>query len=235
MPRKPRLDLPGIPQHVVQRGHNRHACFFSPADYRCYLVNLLEASKFWHCAIHAYVLMTNHIHLLVTPPKVGALANMMQMLGRRYVSYINATYRRSGTLWEGRYKACLVDSDDYLLTCYRYIELNPVRAVMVDAPEGYAWSSYHANALGHDDRILTPHPQYLALGATLPLRQEAYLALFSNVIGDDQLAEIRAYIQQQRALGTSKFQTQIAAMTGRSVKFKPPHRPRLKHSSQNGG
>lgn len=125
MPRPPRLDIAGVPQHVMQRGHDRQACFFWDADYRCCLTHLLEASRLSQCAIHAYVLMTNHVHLLVTPPYVGAITRMMQVLGRRYVGYINASYRRSGTLWEGRYKACLVDSEGYLLTCYRYIELNP--------------------------------------------------------------------------------------------------------------
>src|SRR5579859_5180272 len=130
MPRLPRFDLPYVPQHIIQRGHGGTACFYTPADYRCYLMQLLHASRRWECDVHAYVLMPNHVHLLVTPPRVGALASLMQAIGRNYVSYFNAMYRRSGTLWEGRYRSCLIGVD-YLLTCQRYIELNPVRAGLI--------------------------------------------------------------------------------------------------------
>lgn len=226
MPRPPRLDMTGVPQHVTQRGHDRQPCFFSEADYRCYLAQLKEVSHHFECAIHAYVLMTNHVHLLVTPPRTGCLARMMQMLGRRYVSYINATYRRSGTLWEGRYKACLVDTEEYLLTCYRYIELNPVRAAMVNEPSHYPWSSYHANALGASSSLINAHPQFVALGVTPAERQSAYRALFDTAIGEDRLAEIRTYISQQKALGSPKFQAHIEAMLNRCTQARPAHRPR---------
>ena len=119
MPRQPRLDLAGVPQHVVQRGHDRQACFFAEEDYRCYLTGLRQAAARYGCAIHAYVLMTNHVHLLVTPDAVGAVSRMMQWLGRHYVGHVNARYRRTGTLWEGRFKSCLVDSERYVLRCYR--------------------------------------------------------------------------------------------------------------------
>jgi putative transposase len=128
MPRQPRPDVIGIPQHVIQRGNNRQSCFFRPQDYRCYLQQLHEATQKHGCTVHAYVFMTNHVHLLMTPSAKGAISRCMQSLGRRYVIYFNNTYRRSDTLWEGRYKSCLVDNQSYLLTCYRYIELNPVRA-----------------------------------------------------------------------------------------------------------
>jgi putative transposase len=131
MPRKPRFTLPGIPQHVIQRGNNREPCFFTVEDYRFYPGALQAACHKSCCSVHAYVLMTNHVHLLVTPGAVDSISVMMQSLGRRYVRYINDAYKRSGTLWEGRYKACLVDSGSYLFTCYRYIEMNPVRAGMV--------------------------------------------------------------------------------------------------------
>lgn len=228
MPRPPRLDIAGLPQHVTQRGHDRQACYFAEVDYRCYLTHLSEASRRFQCAVHAYVLMTNHVHLLVTPSSAGSLARMMQMLGRRYVSYINGTYRRSGTLWEGRYKACLVDTENYLLTCYRYIELNPVRAAMVDDPSHYLWSSYHANALGHPNALIQTHPQYDALGNTPFARQLAYQNLFKDAISDDRLAEIRAYIRQQKALGSPKFQAHIEAMLNRCAQTRPAHRPRKK-------
>ena len=146
MPRKPRFNIVGIPQHVIQRGNNREPCFYSEQDYQRYLKDLSDSAKKHDCRIHAYVLMTNHVHLLVTPMVEHGISNMMQALGRRYVYYINKNYQRSGTLWEGRYKASLIDSERYLLTCMRYIELNPVRAKMVEHPGEYPWSSYQANA-----------------------------------------------------------------------------------------
>jgi len=226
MPRSPRFDLAGVPQHVIQRGHDHMQCFFSPADYRCYMTQLLHASRRWQCAVHAYVLMSNHVHLLVTPSTVGALGNMMQALGRNYVSYVNVTYRRTGTLWEGRYKSCLVDADEYLLTCYRYIELNPVRAGLVGEPSGYPWSSYGCNALGDSDPLIVPHSQYIALGSIQEQRLRAYRQLFVHDIDGECLKEIRTYIQQQRALGSPVFQDWVEHALGRYARTRPPHRPR---------
>jgi putative transposase len=139
---------------------------------------------------------------------------MMQSLNRRYISYINTTYYRTGTLWEGRYKACLVDSERSDLTCHRYIELNPVRAAMTATPEAYRWSSYHHNARGNDDPLLTLHLEYLALGANREQRKRAYRALFENAISDGRLADIRAYLQQERVLGTARFQAHVEATLG---------------------
>lgn len=149
MPRMKRLDLPGMAQHVIQRGNDRQACFFQETDYLRYLQDLHEAALHQACSIHAYVLMTNHVHLLVTPRTEGGVSRMMQALGRRYVRYVNDSSGRTGTLWEGRYKASLVDDERYVLACYRYIELNPVRAGMVAAPDEYRWSSHAANAQAH--------------------------------------------------------------------------------------
>ena len=137
MPRKPRFKLIGIPQHVIQRGNNREPCFYAEEDYRRYLDDLQECASKFDSRIHAYVLMTNHVHLLVTPMTEHGISQMMQALGRRYVYYVNKTYKRTGTLWEGRYKSSLIDSDRYLLTCMRYIELNPIRACMVIHPGEY--------------------------------------------------------------------------------------------------
>ena len=170
MARLPRFSLTGVPQHVIQRGNNRQACFAADEDYRFYLDCLRDASQRYRCAIHAYVLMTNHVHLLVTPGETGAISRFMQHVGRRYVQHFNFLYQRSGTLWEGRYKSSLVDAENYLLTCYRYIEMNPVRAAMVREPVEYRWSSHRANALGHPDSVLTPHALYLPDG---DLRQRA--------------------------------------------------------------
>jgi putative transposase len=192
MSRRPRPDLAGIPQHVVQRGNDRKACFFQDDDYRRYLSLLGEAARRHACALHAYVLMTNHAHFLVTPVEVGGVSRMMQPLGRNYVSTVNARYRRTGTLWEGRYKSCLVDSETYLLACHRYIELNPVRAGMIDSPSVYHWSSHAANAIGAADPLLTPHPSYLALGAEPAARQSAYRQLFNDEQETGRMAEIRA-------------------------------------------
>lgn len=225
MPRRPRPDLAGIAQHVVQRGNNRDPCFFQTADYRGYLTLLREAAQRHGCAAHAYVLMTNHAHLLVTPAQAGAVSRMMQTLGRNYVGGINARYRRTGTLWEGRYKSCLVDSDGYLLICYRYIEMNPVRAGMVAAPTSYPWSSHAANAGGVHDALVTPHAGYLALGVDDETRRSAYRALFGDALGTEQLAQIRAFLQQGRALGSSRFRAQIEAALGRCMAVRPAHRP----------
>ncbi len=164
MPRKRRFFLPGVPVHVVQRGNNRQAVFFDDNDYRAYLDWLGRAAGEHRCSIHAYVLMTNHVHLLMTPADGQAISATLQALGRRFVPCINHSYRRTGTLWEGRFKASPVQQEGYLLACYRYIELNPVRAQMVDKPDDYPWSSYRVNALGEHNPLLSPHPLYLALG-----------------------------------------------------------------------
>lgn len=152
MPRLLRYALPDVPQHIIQRGNNRQPVFFHADDYRFYLVCLQEAAATQGSAVHAYVLMTNHVHVLLTPRWPTSIAKVMQSLGRRYVQYINTTYHRTGTLWEGRYRASLVDAEPYLLACYRYIELNPVRAGMVQHPEEYPWSSYRWHALGQARR-----------------------------------------------------------------------------------
>jgi putative transposase len=225
MPRMPRFDLAYVPQHVIQRGHDGNACFIAPADYRCYLMQLLHASRRWDCAVHAYVLMPNHVHLLVTPHRVSALASMMQAVGRNYVSYFNAMYRRSGTLWEGRYKSCLIGAD-YVLICQRYIELNPVRAGLMGEPSSYAWSSYGCNALGFDDLVVVPHMEYAALGSYSEERMRAYRQLFTVDIEPQVLQEIRSYIQQQRALGSPVFQKWVESTLGRYARVRPAHRPR---------
>lgn len=148
MARLPRYFLPGQPQHVIQRGNNRNIIFAGENDYRFYLECLADASGKHSCDIHAYVLMTNHVHLLLTPHHKDSIAKTLQSVGRRYVQYFNHVYQRTGTLWEGRYKATLIDSEAYLLTCYRYIELNPVRAGLVSHPREYPWSSYRLHGEG---------------------------------------------------------------------------------------
>ena len=142
MPRRARLSIPGIPWHIIQRGNNRRACFYSPKDHQYYLTTLAEQALQHDCLIHAYVLMTNHVHLLITPARKESAAKLMKHLGQRHAQYINRSYQQSGTLWEGRFKSCLTQEDAYVLACYRYIEMNPVRATMVNHPGDYPWSSY---------------------------------------------------------------------------------------------
>ena len=219
MARQPRLDLPGIPQHIVQRGNNRLPCFLDDADRACYRQLLREALLATGCQLHAYVLMDNHVHLLATPPEQGAAGRMMQLLGRRYVGHFNARHGRTGTLWEGRYKACLVDGADYLLRCARYIDLNPVRARMTDAPAAFRWSSCAGLCDVRDDPLLTPHAVQRALGG------EGYRLMLGEAISDDDLAAIRAYLQQQRAYGRDDFRAMVEAKTQRFASVRPAHRP----------
>ncbi len=217
MARLPRIVIPGYPLHVIQRGNNRQAIFYAEEDHLKYLEILRLSAEATDCHIHAYVLMTNHVHLLVSPAGKESLSVMMQSLGRQYVSYINRFYRRSGTLWEGRFKSALVDSERYLLTCCRYIELNPVRAGMVNGPGEYRWSSYRANGLGHVDPNITPHPLYQKLGNTKTTRQEAYRGLFRSHIDAESLQLIRENTQQNTIIGDSRFQEEIQAMLKRRV------------------
>jgi len=226
MARLPRLDFSGIAQHVVQRGNDRQACFADDADFLHYRQELGDAALKHDCDLHAYVLMTNHVHLLVTPARPGSVSRMMQAIGRRYVGSFNARYRRTGTLWEGRFKAALVGTDRYLLTCYRYIELNPVRARMVEFPGEYRWSSHACNALGAHEARITPHTCYLALGADATKRQLAYRDLFFQPQPLDHLEELRVHTQQQRALGSDRFRDQIEVLANRSVIVRPRGRPR---------
>lgn len=225
MPRRPRIKLAGLPQHVVQRGINREPCFFAEEDYYVYLHWLEKAATDWRCYIHAYALMTNHVHVLVTPETETGIANLMQAIGRRYVQYINRSYRRTGSLWEGRYKSGLIQAESYLLTCMRYIELNPVRAVMVQDPGQYRWSSYRHNGLGQADTRITPHPVFLALDRDAAERQAAYRALFRSELDEEALADIRLALSQGQPLGQGCFADQICAAVGVRRTQKKPGRP----------
>jgi REP-associated tyrosine transposase len=226
MARLPRIDLSGIAQHIVQRGNDRQPCFAGTCDYAGYLRELAEAAIKHGCAIHAYVLMTNHVHLLATPQTAGAVSRMMQAIGRRYVGCFNARYRRTGTLWEGRYKSALVGTSRYALTCYRYIELNPVRARMVVSPGDYRWSSHGHNALGNDEAFITTHSAYRALGENADARRESYRALFDEPLSGDDMDEIRRYTQQQRVYGSERLRRQVETLTQRTTVIRPRGRPR---------
>jgi len=221
MARLPRLNLPGIPQHVIQRGNNRHVCFYTEQDYTVYLSKLKEYSEKYHVAVHSYVLMTNHVHLLMTPEEGDGVSKLIQSLGRYYVRYVNKTHGRTGTLWEGRYKSTLVDSENYFLTVSRYIELNPVRADMVGHPGEYPWSSYQKNAMGKLIKLITPHFCYQSLGKNDEERQTAYKALFQQMIPDDTLKEIREATNKAWVLGEGRFIKQIEKQTARRGAPKP--------------
>ncbi len=225
MARLPRHDFAGVPQHIVQRGNNRLPCFLDDEDRQRYLQCLRQALLRFGCRLHAYVLMSNHVHLLMTPDEVGAVSRLMHTFGRNYAGLFNGRHGRTGTLWEGRYKACLVESGGYFLACSRYIELNPVRAWMVAQPDDHPWSSHGANARGCADPLLTPHAEYLALGPDPAARATAYRAMFADALPDDVVEEIRSYLQQQKALGTDRFRTWVEARTGRFAAVRPAGRP----------
>jgi len=218
MPRMPRVVVPGLPLHVIQRGNNRQAIFYTDQDYQRFHTDLRTASERFDCAIHAYVYMTNHVHLLVTPGTRQGVSRMMQSVGRRYVRYINDVYTRSGTLWEGRFKSALIDSDRYLLACSRYIEMNPVRARIADLPQDYRWSSYRHNAMGKTDSMLSPHALYQALGNSPAERQKVYRGLFKEILAENELLALRKATNNCTLLGDNTFQAEIAAMLARRVK-----------------
>lgn len=217
MARLPRLNLPGIPQHIIQRGNNRQVCFFVEQDYIVYLDKLKEYSRKYKVHVHSYVLMTNHVHLLLTPEGPNGVSRLLQALGRYYVRYINQTHGRTGTLWEGRFKSSLVDSEFYFLIVSRYIEMNPVRASMVSHPAEYPWSSYQKNGIGKPIGLITPHSCYLSLGKTDKERQESYCSLFEHQIPERTLEEIRNSINKAWALGCDRFKRQIEAQTGQRM------------------
>jgi len=217
MPRKPRFYLPDIPAHIVQRGNSRQAVFFDEADYIAYLNWLEEGAERHGCSVHAYVLMTNHVHLLMTPAAPESISRTIQYVGRHYVTYVNRRYGKSGTLWEGRHKGCVINSDDYLLACMRYAELNPVRAGMVLSPVDYRWSSYGANAAGCPDGVVSQHELYRALGNNAATRQDAYRALFCDVLGREQVKAIRTTVQTGTPLGNHHFRAQIERVLKRKV------------------
>lgn len=231
MPRKPRFFLPGVVCHVVQQGHSLQPVFFDVADYSVYLAYLAEAAERYACAIHAYVLMNNHVHLLVTPQDKQGISRMMQYVGRYYVPYVNDTYGASGTIWQGRFKASLIDEEAYLLTCMRYIELNPVRAGVARSAAFYRWSSYRANAQTKPNELLTPHRLYLSLGRTRKARSERYKSLFKVAIDEHLLTDLRNAWHSGTPLGGEKFIKQIErrlrckvgqARRGRPCKYPRP-------------
>lgn len=217
--------LPGYAYHIVQRGNNRSACFFEAENYRVYKSYMGEVLPRYGNSLHAYCLMTNHVHLLITPEHEDSISNLMKVVNSRYAQYINKKYERTGTLWEGRHKASAVDTESYLLKCYRYIEFNPVAAYMVDQPEEYAWTSHHCNAWGEPDPLIAEHESYLALGRNLEQRSSTYRDYFSEALSSEDLNAISKAAHYSMPLGPESFVEQVERLTGRSIGFARRGRP----------
>lgn len=213
MPRRLRLVLPGVPLHVVQRGVNRQACFLDAQDKQRYLDYLRNCLELAPCHLHAYVLMNNHVHLLLSTQSTTSLSSLMKMLNQRYVQYFNWRYGRTGSLWEGRYKSCLVQGERYLLICQRYIELNPVRAGIVALPGQYCWSSYRSNAQGVHDDLLSPHSLYMQLGCDVLERQKTYQSLFQDELGECCIGQLREAVNAEFAVGDQAFLRRVAELS----------------------
>jgi putative transposase len=222
MPRLRRITASGFPQHVIQRGNNRENCFFAESDYVTYLHWLDRAARAYRVIIHAYALMPDHVHLLVTPGSEGGVSRTMQYLGRHYVQYINNTHRRSGSLWERRFHASVVEPGADLLTLYRFVELDPVRTGIVEAAEQYRWSSARHHVAPRESSLIVDHEVYMRLGATTEARARAYAALLRKPLEEGVLSQIRAAINQGGVLGSDQFKDQIETQLGRRVR---PGRP----------
>jgi len=225
MARLPRLTLPGLPHHVIQRGNNRQAIFAAAADYRFLLELLEQQAKKFEVLLHAYVLMSNHFHLLVTPQTPDGLPKMMQAVGRSYVRYFNDSQQRSGTLWEGRYKSTVVQADRYFLACMAYIDLNPVRAGLTALPQDYPWSSHLHYTGARQDRLITPHALYWELGNTPFAREAAYAQLVQTGINPVQQAALTEATLRGWAFGETDFIEDLQNRTIRRVKKMSAGRP----------
>jgi putative transposase len=209
MARRIRYSIPGIPHHVIQRGNNRGRIFQVEEDFYLFRECIRSAVLENGCALHAYVLMPNHLHLLISPDSPNGIARTIQAISRRYVRQYNKRHSRTGTLWEGRYRSTVVESERYLFTCYRYIEHNPVRAGLVSTPEEYRWSSFAANAFGTDDDLVRPHETYLALAPTVGSRQENYRAMYRSQLPEEDLQAIRFATVRGWALGSDAFRESV--------------------------
>jgi len=215
MARRHRQRVTGLPVHIIQRGNNRQACFYAAADYRFFLHHLAELAKRFRCEVHAYVLMTNHVHLLLTPYLARGPSLLMKLLGQRYVQYVNKTYRRSGSLWDGRFRSSVIQDGRYVLACYRYIELNSVRANMVAHPVDYLWSSCAANFGERPMNWLIPHGEYLALGLRDESRWAAYRGLFDSELDSSVLHRIRLAARSGLSIGNERFRAEIETALAR--------------------
>ncbi len=229
MPRYPRLFLPDMPIHVVQRGHDRQPVFVQTADYRYYLDNLREAKDALSIHVNGYCLMINHVHLILTPKtETENISKLMRLLAARQTRYVNKLESRTGTLWEGRFKASLIDTTSYLLACCRYVDLNPVRAAMVASPDEYSWSSYRSHVGTSDDQLLDPSSAYRALGKTNTERTQAYRAFVAMDSDESELAVVRTALQRNQPTGSKRFCDAIGERIGRRISTHGPGRPSVK-------
>ncbi len=213
MPRRPRFCPKNVPAHIIQRGNNRQAIFAAESDLAAYAHWLREAAVKFQVNIHGWVFMTNHVHLLLTPSTDSGISKLIQSLGLRYSRHFNYTYARTGSLYDGRFKSCLVEDHNYLLTCLQYIELNPLRAGMVTDPGNYSWSSYRSHAFGVPVKMWSPHPLYRSLGENPKQRQQAYRQRITQQLDQAVITKIRHCINTGMALGSDKFKAQIHALT----------------------
>jgi len=225
MARRKRIDLPGLAHHLWIRGNDRRDIFFSDADRYRFLECMGEAARKRQCEVHAFVLMTNHVHVLATPRAPRGMSKMIQDMGRKYVRHVNTTYARTGGLYEGRFKSTLVETRSYFLKCMRYIELNPVRAHMVAHPVQFPWSSFGQNVTGEPTGLVTPHPEYLTLAPDAQSRGAAYGRMLEADVDGDELKVIREALQQGCALGSPDFCRAVESMLGRPALFVPQGRP----------
>lgn len=225
MARLQRATPAGVPVHLLQRGNNRQTCFNNSGDFSAFLWWLREYSENFEVEIHAWALMENHYHLLCTPQTDDGLSRMIQALGRQYVRYFNSQNQRTGTLWEGRFRSCLVQPERYLLEVYQYIELNPVRTALVSQPADYSWCSYLINAFGKPSALCKPHAEYLKLGETKAERAEKYQAMCENDLNEKMLDEIRNSTNKGLAIGDESFKIEVEKMTGRRLRALKSGRP----------
>lgn len=231
MARLPRLTVPGYPHHIIQRGNNRQPIVGAPADYETLLTMLEEHARKSEVAIHGYVLMSNHFHLLATPDTATGIPQMMQSVGRRYVRYFNQRYERTGTLWEGRYRSTLIQAERYLLACMAYIDLNPVRAALAETPGDYPWSSYSHYVGRRNDRLISPHPIYWKLGNTPFAREAAYAGLVQSGISPAEQAAMTDSVLRGWALGEPDYVADLQRRTARRVSMARAGRPTGKRSA----
>lgn len=235
MPRPLRYTIPGVPQHIVQRGNDRRATFFSNDDRHFYLACLHRAAQQHRLAVHAYVLMTNHVHLLATPASPDAIAKTLQSVGRRYVQFVNVKRERSGTLWEGRHRASIVQSERYFAMCHAYIELNPVRAGIVREPLAYEWSSCRHYAGAANDPLISDSPTFIASASRLEDRRAIHRELLAAGIAADRLDDIRTQTARGGVIGDAGYRDEIAARLARRVPSRPRGRPRLEDGGKHSG
>jgi putative transposase len=227
MPRQPRLVLPDLPVHIVHRGNNRTACFADQNDYLVYLSLMREAAKKSGCVVHAYCLMGNHVHVLLTPTAAHSCALFMHRVAQRYAHYFNRRLNRTGTLWEGRFRSCVVESGSYVVACNRYIELNPVRAGLVHHPASYPWSSYPVNSGAGVDPLVSIHAELLAIGTA------GYIRMLDEALGEEMLREIRLATNGGYPLGSDTFKLGLNAPNGRRLVRRRPG-PAAKGDSEEG-